>query len=300
MDHARINADFPEVARNDATSPARLSDHDPVVAYFELAPKADLAVTATSSTGSVTAGQALAYTATVRNDGPETASAPGVGFSIAGALPDLAVTPSSGWSCDTAQVADGMTSVACNTATLDNAGSASFTIRATSIAAQSDSNATLAVAATSQTFDPDSANNQAVTSIQVAAPPTADIAVSIDGPASIKAYQLLTRYVVTATNAGQPATRPVVVIGGNTMNILSLINPPSGWSCSRQGNLRDIQFRCTGNKALANGAKASFPVWVTTGTARRGGTVLVESTVSTTSSEANTSNNSARFTTLVK
>ena len=300
MDHARINADFPEVARNDATSPARLSDHDPVVAYFELAPKADLAVTASASTGSVTAGQALAYTATVRNNGPETASAPGVGFSIAGELPDMAVTASAGWSCDTAQVADGMTSVACNTASLDNAGSASFTIGATSTATQSGSNATLAVAATSQTFDPDSTNNQAVASIEVATPPTADIAVSIDGPDSIRALQLLTRYVVTVSNAGQPAEKPVVVIGGNTVNILSLINPPPGWSCSRQGNLRDMQFRCTGNKAMANGAKASFPVWISTGAVRRGGTVIVQASVSTSSSEADTGNNSARFTTLVK
>ncbi|SEK39365.1 hypothetical protein SAMN05428989_0034 [Pseudoxanthomonas sp. GM95] len=300
MDHARINADFPEVARNDATSPARLSDHDPVVAYFELAPKADLAVTASASTGSVTAGQALVYTATVRNNGPDTAAAPGVGFSIAGELPDMAVTAANGWSCDTAQVADGMTSVACNTATLDNGGSASFTIRATSVATQSGTQATLAAAATAQTFDPDAANNQAVTSIAITVPPTADIAASIDGPTSIKAYQLLTRYVVTVTNAGQPAKKPVVVISGNTMNILSLINPASGWSCSRQGTLRDMQFRCTGSKAMANGAKANFPVWISTGSARRGSTVSVQAVVSTASSEANTGNNTARFNTAVK
>ena len=32
--HARVNADFPEVLRGDAGRPERLSDHDPVVAYF--------------------------------------------------------------------------------------------------------------------------------------------------------------------------------------------------------------------------------------------------------------------------
>ncbi len=36
-EHARLNADFPETARNNAASPVRLSDHDPVVAYFEVA-----------------------------------------------------------------------------------------------------------------------------------------------------------------------------------------------------------------------------------------------------------------------
>lgn len=32
--HPRVNADFPEVLRGDASTPQRLSDHDPAVAYF--------------------------------------------------------------------------------------------------------------------------------------------------------------------------------------------------------------------------------------------------------------------------
>jgi uncharacterized protein len=35
LDHARINADFPEVYRNDPSRMERVSDHDPAVAYFE-------------------------------------------------------------------------------------------------------------------------------------------------------------------------------------------------------------------------------------------------------------------------
>jgi uncharacterized protein len=35
---ARVNADFPEVLRNDATRPERYSDHDVPVAYFQLMP----------------------------------------------------------------------------------------------------------------------------------------------------------------------------------------------------------------------------------------------------------------------
>jgi predicted extracellular nuclease len=33
-EHARLGADFPETARNDSTVATRLSDHDPIVAYF--------------------------------------------------------------------------------------------------------------------------------------------------------------------------------------------------------------------------------------------------------------------------
>jgi len=300
MDHARINADFPEVARNDATSPARLSDHDPVVAYFALAPKADLAVTASASPASVVAGQALGYTATVSNNGPEAADAPGVGFSLAGELPDMAVTPAGGWTCDTAQVADGMTSVACNSASLANGDSASFSVSATSLATQAGGTATLAVAATSQTFDPVVDNNQAVATTEVTVPNTADLAVSIAGPSSIKAIQLYTRYVVTLSNVGQSARKPELLIDGNTMTALSLLDTPSGWNCVRQGSLRESRFRCKGSKTLATGASVKFPIWVTTGTARRGSTVQVGAEASTASPEANTANNTVTFSTAVR
>lgn len=38
MEYARTNSDFPQVYRNDATRPERLSDHDPAVAYITLPP----------------------------------------------------------------------------------------------------------------------------------------------------------------------------------------------------------------------------------------------------------------------
>ena len=38
--YARLNADFPAIARNDETRPERYADHDPGVAYFNLAPRA--------------------------------------------------------------------------------------------------------------------------------------------------------------------------------------------------------------------------------------------------------------------
>jgi predicted extracellular nuclease len=37
VEHARLGADFPEVARNNATVATRISDHDPIVAFFTVA-----------------------------------------------------------------------------------------------------------------------------------------------------------------------------------------------------------------------------------------------------------------------
>ena len=63
LKHARVNADFPEALRADATTPVRFSDRDPLVAYFAFpadveapvfdVPPQDLPVEATSSDGAV-------------------------------------------------------------------------------------------------------------------------------------------------------------------------------------------------------------------------------------------------------
>jgi hypothetical protein len=66
VEHARVNADFPEVLRNDPARPERLSDHDPAVAYFRLTPDAGIAMAARTSP---VAGQPLTYTINVRSGG---------------------------------------------------------------------------------------------------------------------------------------------------------------------------------------------------------------------------------------
>ena len=38
--YARLNADFPAIARNDETRPERYADHDPAVAFFNIVPRA--------------------------------------------------------------------------------------------------------------------------------------------------------------------------------------------------------------------------------------------------------------------
>jgi hypothetical protein len=72
---AHMDADFPLTAYNDATTPARVSDHDPVVGYFALpAPVASAKLTPPSATyastaiGSTSAGQVFTFTNTGETD----------------------------------------------------------------------------------------------------------------------------------------------------------------------------------------------------------------------------------------
>ncbi len=95
----RINADFPEIDRA-STTDARLSDHDPLVVFFQVAAfaSAGLSTTVVDSPDPVLAGAGLAYTITVTNGGPDAAT----GLTLTDTLPAGTVFASlvapAGWS----------------------------------------------------------------------------------------------------------------------------------------------------------------------------------------------------------
>jgi hypothetical protein len=66
---ARTDADFPESLRNDPTRPERVSDHDPVVATFDLPAAAPSQTTLASSLNPSGFGQPVTFTATVVSAG---------------------------------------------------------------------------------------------------------------------------------------------------------------------------------------------------------------------------------------
>jgi len=175
ISHARINADFPEVARNDADTPTRLSDHDPTVLLVRLQPAtvADLGITVAAANAEVFAGDTLAFTATLVNAGPDAAQFPGFGAVLDAELDDLTVMPPADWSCEAPETGDGKTSLACSSETLGNAAQALFALSAAAPEARIDETVTLTVAATSQTHDPDETDNSATASVSVVENPAA-------------------------------------------------------------------------------------------------------------------------------
>jgi predicted extracellular nuclease len=301
LDHARINADFPEIARNDANSPSRLSDHDPVVAYFESRHRADLAVTAVADSATVTVGQTLHYTATVTNLGPDAAALTGIGFALNAESSTFAVVAPSGWLCDAAQISAGMTSIACHTDSLANAASASFAISAVATAAQVGGSANLAVAASTQSFDAVHANDEAVAAILVTAPSTADLDLKLTGPASVPRLTFSIPYTATLRNLGTlAAEQAVVVFSGNTMNLAATLDPPSGWDCRKQGTVRQVTFRCAARKPMAAGARADFRIRVNALPIPAHRRPQVNGAATTTTPESDTANNNASITTIVR
>ncbi|MBF6024970.1 Calx-beta domain-containing protein [Lysobacter niastensis] len=255
IDHARINADFPESDRNGAL--ARLADHDPVVAYFAPRARADLAVTASAASETVRIGQPLRFAGAVANRGPDAATHPGIGFALDAALPSMTVTAPAGWSCDAPQIADGTTSVACNADSLANDATSGFTIEAIAPAALVNRTVNFAVAAQAQSLDPEAGNNQASTSLGITG--QADLALSIAGPSKKLHYGSIEQFPVSLRNDGPDAAwQPVLTLRGDAPAANTVIDAPNGWTCTVNGDSARFEAACRLDGTLASGVTAGF------------------------------------------
>ena len=173
ISHARINADFPEVARNDADTPTRLSDHDPTMLLVRLAPveTADLGIEVEAIEPEVVAGQSMAFAATLVNVGPDAAQFPGVGAVLDVEVDDLVISAADGWSCDAPVAASGATTVSCSRDALAGGDEAVFALSASAPAASIGREVSLTVAAASQTQDLEAGNDSAVAAVAVVEDP---------------------------------------------------------------------------------------------------------------------------------
>jgi uncharacterized protein len=289
LDHARINADFPEVNRNDANSASRLSDHDPAIAYFSVA-SADLAIVASASPASVGVGGAMTFSATVSNEGPDAAAFPGVGFAFDAALPDLAITAPAGWSCDTPTVSGGSTSASCaSTTSLADGGTAAFQLTANAPANESGNAINMAASVDAGTYDPVGSNNSASASVAVTA--AADLKGSISGPVFSGGN---VSYTVLVENAGPSdvASATVAISGGLPANAVSATSP-TGWTCA-QGSGVALSLTCQPNAGAPFVAGGSAPFVLTFPRSYNKPAVRLQGSVNSAATDPNPGNNTAR------
>jgi hypothetical protein len=254
LDHARINGDFPETNRNDAASPSRLSDHDPVLAYFVPRRHADLSVTA-NATDAHTGGR-VHFDEALANAGPEQADRPAIGFDVDAALPDLVVTAPAGWSCDAAKVEAGRTSVVCDADALAAGAGVAFAVEAEATAALYGRRLTLVAAVQAQSLDPQSANDSATASLAVLS--TADLAVDLAAPGTHLRRGEVGVYRAAVTNVGPDlAVAPMLVLAGDAPAANVAIEAPAGWACAVAPDATGFRATCTAN-GLPAAAVATF------------------------------------------
>lgn len=298
--HARINADFPEVARNEVGTPTRLSDHDPAVVLLRLVPQqfADLGVAANAANASVAAGETANFSIQVRNNGPDAARFAAVAFVFDRAV-EPGITPATGWTCLPPQVTT-TTTITCTLSSLAAGAMQTFSLGVVTDASWVGTTLQLAAAASSMTADPVGSNDSDVVEVQVAAPPAVDLALQIEGPANVPRRTFLIDYVATLRNLGVlAAAQPVVVFGGNTITATTRVTAPAGWRCVRQGSARAGSFRCARLAAMAAGASVQFGLKVNARPTPASGAVTVNGNATSSTPDSNPSNNSVGFSTTI-
>ncbi|MCD0279882.1 lamin tail domain-containing protein [Xanthomonas melonis] len=293
--HARINADFPGTARNDANTPTRLSDHDPTVVLLRMSKQvnADLGVAVTAARAQVTEGERIDYTVDVENRGPESAAFAAVALAFDAAVtPRVAAAP--GWTCQSPQTGP-QTVVTCTIASLAPGNMQSFAVQVEASGALAGRALLLAASVASQTPDPQPDNNTDTASVAVLAQPRSDLAVRLDGPASLPTSAFNATYRVLLDNVGAAAAqRPSVVIEGNTVSALSLLVPPQGWRCDKQlQSLRSARFVCSSTTAMSPGTQAAFQLTVAAKPIPAEGAIRVQANAASVSPDANPANDSA-------
>ncbi len=255
-EHARINADFNETARNNATTVDRLSDHDPVLAYFQVAgfQAADLAITKSDSPDPVVAGTNLVYSIDVTNNGPDAASNAAWTDSLPAGTTFVSLASAAGWSCTTPAVGSGGM-VSCSLASFA-VGTAAFTLTvavdpAVAPASMLSNTATV----TASTSDPVAGNNTATSATTVTA--AADlVTVKTDLNDPVAPGSNLS-YTIAVTNNG-PSVATTVGWSDSlpaATTFVSLAAAP-GWSCTTpavgSGGMVSCSLATLGAAATAN------------------------------------------------
>jgi uncharacterized repeat protein (TIGR01451 family) len=128
LEHARIDADFPEVDRNDPNTARRLSDHDPLVGFFEVPAfaTADVSVAISGAPAQAPPGADFSYTVTVTNAGPDAADPVTLTDVLPAGTTFQALVSPGGWGCTTPAVGANGT-ISCSIDPMP-VGSAVFTV----------------------------------------------------------------------------------------------------------------------------------------------------------------------------
>ncbi|HEX2835481.1 MAG TPA: IPTL-CTERM sorting domain-containing protein [Thermoanaerobaculia bacterium] len=298
IEHPRINTDYPETERANNASALRISDHDPVVAFFTAAAffAADVSITKTENVDPVNAGQNFFYTIVVTNSGPDSADAVSWTDTLPAGTSFVSLSSPGGWSCTTPAVGANGT-ITCSIASLA-VTTANFTLTVSvdpTLAAGTVLSNTATV--TSSTADPSTGNESATATTTVAT--SADLMISkSDTPDPVIAGNNIS-YQLTLTNNGPSnaanAAFSDTLPAGTTFVSLS---SPGGWSCTTPAVGANGTITCSIASLVVT--NASFTLTVNVDPALASGTVLSNTATATSSTaDPSTGNESATATTTV-
>jgi len=244
---------------------------------------ANLTVSKSASPSPVDAGAPLAYTITVGNAGPATAS----GISLIDNLPAGVIYQGfsgTGWTCT------GTTTISCSFASPLASGAS--TILTLNVLAPPTGGAITNVVSVSTTT-PESTTGDNTASVETTVnPPGADLSIAKFGPSTVEPGAAIS-WTVNVTNLGPGAALSVTVTDTLPSGItLGSVVAPAGWTCSVAGNV----VTCS-TSSMADSQTAAINITATAPASE--GTITNTVTVTTASVDPGSGNNTSSKSTVV-
>lgn len=213
IEYARINAGFPETSRNDTTSALRLSDNDPVVAYFAVQlPSVDLTLLKTASPDPVLPDADLVYTIMLANEGPDSATTVTLSDSLPAGTTFVSLASPPGFSCMT-PVPGATGTVSCTIASFAPGGEV-FTLTVhvdPGLAEGTIISNTATVTSATADRDPGNESATASTTVSSVSPVPLDLGLTkTDGLTEVAGGQAVTYTIVVTNHSDSSATTAFV------------------------------------------------------------------------------------------
>ena len=246
----------------------------------------NLSVTNVASPNPVQAGNPITYTQVVTNTGSSAITNGTFTEPTPANTAFVSITPPAGWICT------GFPASPCTAVTVAAGASGTFTVVYrvnVGTAAGTVISDTVTVNATNQSFG---ANSATATDV-VATATQADVALSTNAtPGTVYAGNSIT-YTQTITNNGPAAASGVSFTQATPVNTtFQSVLAPSGWTCTTPALGATGTITCNDNSSLANGGSADIVVVLNVPSTVPIGTITATSSVSATTSDPNSANNS--------
>ena len=251
----------------------------------------DLTVTNVASPNPVQAGNNITYTQVVTNSGSTAATTATFTESTPANASFVSIGPPAGWTC-TAFPPN------CTNPSVAAGSSGTFTLIYT-VAAATPSGTTITDTATVNAANQSFGANSATATDIVAAATQADLALStVATPSGVLAGNNIT-YTQTIKNNGPASASAVSFTEATPTNTtFQSVSAPAGWTCSNPAVGATGTINCT-NPNLAAAATADIVIVVNVAPSVAAGTITANSSVTATTSDPTSSNNSTTVATLV-
>ena len=260
------------------------------------AAQADLSITETPGSGTVSPGGNITYTIVVTNSGPSNATVPKWVQATPTNTTFQSVTPPAGWTCTNPAV-NGTGNVTCTDgsalATGTTLASRTFTL-VVKVNGATAGNTVISgsVTVSSTTTDSAPGNNTTTSTVTVT---IANLAITqTPGSASVAPGGVISYTVVVSNGGPSTAAAPVFTQATPANTTFQSVAAAAGWTCVNPAVGATGTITCTDGSTLANGATATFTVNVSVNAGVSDGSAISGSAnVTSTTFDSNAANNTA-------